>query len=522
MSRTHRLNIFIVAMMLAASLVQCQTDVAKMGKSCKLDAQCSPPYIVCKKNICERKDLFPMTGAEIGAIFVLLILVMLAIIVSLSGGLIIVPIMILMIGFSAKQAVVLANAIVLLTSGTKYVMSLFKVNPDFKFKTIVDYNAAIAMIPNITLFSTIGGIVSAMIPDVLILFSLISMLIMSMTSAVFQVKNQLKLRKMQQIKQSKPAITEPEDAPPQSADRLLSGSQDSKVKKADLLDTANIELNKLSELKKDNQTDLNCVNSESSSQKVDDKTPANSNDDSEAVKLQKKIEGMNYYWKKFSLILTVLVISILAGLFRGGAGLKSIIGIKKCAAADWIVLAINILLLGSLPIYSYFVIMKEQKHKKEINWNANPTEIFLTNKTFSMTVIYSAFAGFMSSITGLGGGVILTPFLAFLNYSPVTISWTINIMVFLSKIAAVLQGILSGQILYSYVLFYGCLIALLTVIAENTLLKVIKKMKSQVLIPIGIMVVLTISLCMNLYLGISEWVEKQKKGSSAWILYKYC
>lgn len=522
MSREYRLNIFIVAILLAASLVQCRTDNAKMGKSCKLDDQCSPPYIVCKKNICARKDLFPMTGGEIGAIFVLLFLVMLAIIVSLSGGLIIVPIMVLMIGFSAKQAVVLANAIVLLTSGSKYVMGLFKVNPDFKFKTIVDYNAAIAMIPNITLFSTIGGIVSTMIPDVLILFSLISMLIMSMTSAVLQIIKLLKLRKIQLSKPSNPVNTELEDAPPQSADRLVSGSQANKLKRVDILDTANIELDGLSELKKDNQTDGNDNNGLSSIQKADDKTPANSNDESQAVKMQKKIEGMNYYWKKFALIMTVLVISILAGLFRGGAGLKSIIGIKKCAAGDWIVLALNILILGSLPIYSYFVIMKEQKHKKEINWNANPTEVFLTNKTFSMTVIYSAFAGFMSSITGLGGGVILTPFFAFLNYSPVTISWTINIMVFLSKIAAVLQGILSGQILYSYVLFYGCLIALLTVIAENTLLKVIKKIKTQVIIPIGITIVLTISLCMNLYLGISEWVEKKKAGSSAWIFIKYC
>ena len=304
-----------------------------------------------------------MTGGEIGAIFVLLFLVMLAIIVSLSGGLIIVPIMVLMIGFSAKQAVVLANAIVLLTSGSKYVMGLFKVNPDFKFKTIVDYNAAIAMIPNITLFSTIGGIVSTMIPDVLILFSLISMLIMSMTSAVLQIIKLLKLRKIQLSKPSNPVNTELEDAPPQSADRLVSGSQANKLKRVDILDTANIELDGLSELKKDNQTDGNDNNGLSSIQKADDKTPANSNDESQAVKMQKKIEGMNYYWKKFALIMTVLVISILAGLFRGGAGLKSIIGIKKCAAGDWIVLALNILILGSLPIYSYFVFLFFHDHK---------------------------------------------------------------------------------------------------------------------------------------------------------------
>lgn len=48
----------------------------------------------------------------------------------------------------------------------------------------------------------------------------------------------------------------------------------------------------------------------------------------------RRIESMDFYYKKFSLILAVTAGSILIAFIRGGKDLKSIIGSKECSRAD--------------------------------------------------------------------------------------------------------------------------------------------------------------------------------------------
>jgi len=88
------------------------------------------------------------------------------------------------------------------------------------------------------------------------------------------------------------------------------------------------------------------------------------------VAKQKRIEGRNFYWPKFWVILAVCIMAILVAIFRGGArGIKSVIGVARCTGVDWGIFAIYVVLLSCLPFYSYWIIMREQKEKKAIGWN---------------------------------------------------------------------------------------------------------------------------------------------------------
>lgn len=218
----------------------------------------------------------------------------------------------------------------------------------------------------------------------------------------------------------------------------------------------------------------------------------------------------------------MVIVSILAAIFRGGSGVNSVVGIKKCSGGDFGILAAYIAVLLFLPIYCYLIVFKEQKLKKEINYDLDPKEVMLTNKSFVGTVLYSGFTGMITTITGLGGGVVLNPWFSFLHFLPVTASWTLNFLVVLSKIAAVIVAVIGGQVLYSYVFFYGCLVALLMVIIENTVLIVVKKMKTQIILPIGMIVILLTSLTLNLYIGISTWVQRTRAGKPTWVFSNYC
>src|SRR3990167_6654075 len=86
--------------------IHCETDTSRLYKDCTADSDCSVPFIICASdNKCAHKKLFPMTGVEIGSLFIMLIFLMVSIIVSIAGGGVIVPLTSYLMGFNAKQAV---------------------------------------------------------------------------------------------------------------------------------------------------------------------------------------------------------------------------------------------------------------------------------------------------------------------------------------------------------------------------------------------------------------------------------
>lgn len=536
----------ICLLMISQGIHAQTTDTTKYGAKCKVDLDCSPPNIICENKVCVRKALFPMTGKEIGGIFVLLFLTVIAVIVGLSGGLVIVPTIVIMLDFSAKQAVVMANFIILLTSITKYILGLFKTNPEASFKTIINYNMVIAMVPWITLFSTIGGIVTAFVPDVLVIFLLASVVAYSTTSAIVMIRRLYLKRKQQKrvipqngqsevpiqpfpVRTENPIETESpilstdrnlQETNPEQKNEVSSPHLDSPLtKQHELVVVANsIHATTEPEFKESELTTFRNVPKSD----VKELTEAEKLKNKILLENLKKVEGTNFYWKKFGVAIFVIAVSILASLFRGGSGVNSIIGVKRCSSEDWGIFSAYILCLVFLPVYCYLVVFKEQKIKAEIKYDLDPHEVLFSNKSFGATVLYSGFTGVLSTITGNGGGAILNPWFTWMKYMPITASWTINFLVVISKIAAVLVAIIGGQIIYSYVFFYGILVAVLIIIMENTLLVVVKKMKSQIVMPIGMILVLLVSLSMNLYLGISTWVDKAKAGKPTWVFSSYC
>jgi len=163
-------------------------------KELQINNDCSPPFIVCNDDgTCEHKDLFPMTRWEIGALFIFLGILMISVIVSIAGGIIIVPIAVFLLGFTANQAVALSNSVVVMTSLIKYLMSLFRSNPVVSWRTIIDYNGALLLIPTMALFSTIGSIISSFLPDVLILFMLVTTMFLSIYTGVANLRRQMKV-----------------------------------------------------------------------------------------------------------------------------------------------------------------------------------------------------------------------------------------------------------------------------------------------------------------------------------------
>jgi uncharacterized membrane protein YfcA len=246
-------------------------------------------------------------------------------------------------------------------------------------------------------------------------------------------------------------------------------------------------------------------------------------DHREFVKRQKVIEGKNFYWKKFGFVLVVIALAVLVAVLRGGKGFKSILGVGKCSAWDFILLVIYGLLLTSLVFYTYYVVVKEQESKEKANWYVlDPNEVKINKKSLIIFYCYCSVVGFVATILGIGGAIVLTPFLLKFKYMPVTTSYIITVSSLISKIASVFIHIVSGDLMTDYTLFFGFLIVIATVLSELGALYTIKRMKSQLIYPIIFITVVIISLIMTTLVGIDKWIKDASHGISAWKYKGYC
>jgi len=434
-----------------------------------------------------------MTGWEIGSLFLMLCILMISIIVSIAGGIVTVPIGVYFMGLSAVQSVSLANFIIVMTSLIKYLMSLFRHNPVVPWKTITDYNGAILLIPTMALFSTIGGIVSSFLPDVLILFMLIVTLSISMYTGFINLKT---LKNAEKVANSHNGEKKHPDELKKEPQEMVNGVPTNRGGLT--LETEGDELIKNSNNPQSSQHDV-------------------------IIEKQKKIEGSNFYMKKFVVIIAVLLLVVLVAIFRAGSKTKkSTIGVNRCDAWDWVILFVYIALMAAIPFYSTYVVVKEQNLKNQIGWNLDEKEVKFTKNSAMHVVFYSCAVGFLSSIMGIGGGILLTPFLLRYNYMPVTSSYTININTLLGKVAAVIVNFMAGDLLLDYSFFYGGIITIGIVISESVVLEWIKKKKTQLFYPIAFLIIVLISLVFVLYVGIDKWVKDSSKGINVWKFKAYC
>ena len=73
-----------------------------IGETCKFNAECSPPYIICTDNSCQHKGVFPLTWFEIAGLLILLLTAVIAAAGGVGGGSVFTPILIICFSFDAR------------------------------------------------------------------------------------------------------------------------------------------------------------------------------------------------------------------------------------------------------------------------------------------------------------------------------------------------------------------------------------------------------------------------------------
>lgn len=528
-----------------AHSAQAAIAVESNGNTCTVDTQCGPPYFVCSKDAgavfgtCKHKPLFGMLGNEVLGLVLMTLLLAVSSLVAISGGVVVVPFGLYLLGLTSTQAVAMANAITVLTTGVKYAVSLRNKSAQSGWKTAIDYNAALTLLPLNVLFSVAGGIASSVFPGVL---TLIIMVICILQAVYNGARNLLRLNKLEREKASSSQV-EPTTTRLETETHMIAkstGAKEAELGKIEIPSEGINEKVATATKAERNQESIPLVSDragslpqppksdgESGVPESEKKTPSADipadTEKEELIANQKAIEGNNFYLPKFLPMVALVLLSVLVSLLRPGKTPTSLVGIKKCSAGDFLVIAGFIILVALFPVYVYKIISKEQEHKEKIGWKKGKDEVYLSKGQFVFANVWSAISGLISTILGVGGGILLNPLMAILHYLPATASWTINVNALVGRFAAVIVHIIYGDLLYDYVLFFGVIVAITVFFSENVVnYYLLKKLKSQRPYAMIFLAVCTISLILNVLVGVDKWIADTNKGIDVWVFKPLC
>lgn len=225
----------------------------------------------------------------------------------------------------------------------------------------------------------------------------------------------------------------------------------------------------------------------------------------------RKVEGSNFYWKKFLVILTSVLLTLLFTLFRGNA-LSFIFEIQRCQFSDFATLAVYLLLATINCLVGFRVVSNEQKQKEACKWNFSPNEFQWTKKTLSVSGLLSIVMGVLSSIGGVGGGLMMNPFMMELGFLPTVVTYTSMYLIFVGKFVIVIYSIILNTMIYDYSLILGFFSLCGIFLSEMFFQKLVKKFQRQSMLS-AVFAALTMgSMTIVVYTGIMSILDGVKEG----------
>lgn len=236
----------------------------------------------------------------------------------------------------------------------------------------------------------------------------------------------------------------------------------------------------------------------------------------------RKIEGKNFYYKKFGLIVLNTLASLLIVLIRGSKGFESILGIETCSFFDFFSLSIYLLFSVLLNLTGYSVIHQEQKRKEDSGYPILKEEIRWTPKFIALGGVCSFLTGFIAALTGIGGGLLINPFLMSLNYTPIVSSFTAMYLVMVGKITAAFLHLITGELPYQYNLFIGFFIIVGVFISEKAIASLIKKYGRQSFISFTFLGLAAGAFGLILYSGYNNVKNDLDSGEKLFGFKNYC
>jgi uncharacterized membrane protein YfcA len=209
-------------------------------------------------------------------------------------------------------------------------------------------------------------------------------------------------------------------------------------------------------------------------------------------------------------------------VLRGGKGLDSIIGVKKCDGLDWVIFIAYSLIVTIFIFIGNKVVLAEQRLKERCHWEYHPDEKIFNKAFITKGNFFGIITGIVASMVGIGGGMITNPILMSQDFIPQVVSFTGMYLIVMNKIVSSTVFILSGLMPIDYLLFTGVILAIGVVIVEWKVAQVVKKFGRQSIISFLFVGIMSVALVLVLLVGFQTTKETLDNGDSLFGFKSYC
>lgn len=418
------------------------------------------------------KPLFPLDYSDYLGIFLSCAGLIIASGGGIGGGGILVPLYILVLGFTPKYAIPLSNVTVFGGAVVNYFTNITKRHPHAD-RPLVDWDLILVMEPLTILGALIGSFLNKLLPEIVLTILLV--LLLGATTVETTLKG---------IKVFK---------------------KETKEKEA----MANEKVSELAKVHK-NQTE-EVLDAESQSLLGDEnELPAISPelqliyDEEKTVPLFK----VGVLWAVFIVVLAI-------NLLKGGGAFPSPIGIMCGTTGYWASTAIMFIWILLITIWCRNYLVKRYHLKKDLGFIYVEGDIQWDESATIWYPIACGVAGLFAGMFGIGGGIVKGPLMLRMGVHPRVSSATSACMIMYTSFTATTSFFVFGLLKLDYALFFTIMGICVTYIGQQGITILIKKLKRDSLIIFSIAAVVGLStLLMGLHSTIALMYPSHEEEAS--------
>lgn len=385
----------------------------------------------------EHGPLFPLTNNDFIGFGCAVIGLMVAAGGGIGGGGILVPIYILVMGFTPKHAIPLSNVTVFGGAIANTLLNNRKRHP-LADRPLVDWDLILVMEPLTIAGALMGALLNKILPETFLTILLV--LLLSITA-----ENSLKKAFKMYHKETQAFLKQ--------AGMRQDGSHESELTRvAHQIDDGSEQQAADSLLEHMEADDDECEESDDGDDDDDDDVELQKDQDTRyKLELQDILEEERVAPKLNIVILVAMFVVVLVmNLLKGGGAFPSPIGIKCGSTSFW---SANLFMLVWILLISFFVrayLVRRTEIKKRCHYPYVEGDIEWTPRA---TIIYPCIcciAGFMAGMFGVGGGIVKGPLMLAMNVHPAVSSATSATMILFTSFTATTSFVVFGLLLPDY------------------------------------------------------------------------
>jgi len=423
----------------------------------------------------EHKALRPLDSSDYAGVICAVLGLMIAAGGGIGGGGILVPIFILVMGFSPKHAIPLSNVTVFGGAVANAVLNANKRHP-LTDRPLVDWDLILVMEPLTIAGALIGAFLNKILPSELLVVMLVLLLAFTAYTSLAQAVKMYRaetrhLRALAAESELTKIVHEEEDADQEEA----------------LLE--HMELQEGENPGDGTLTDINF--------KVEGEL-------AQILEEERKTPMSNVY-----MLVSMFIVVLFINVMKGGGAFRSPLGIRCGSNSFWVA---NAVMLGWILVTSFFarnILVQRFETKRRVGYQYVEGDIQWDGRA---TIVYPAvccFAGFFAGMFGVGGGIVKGPLMLAMGIHPKVGSATSACMILFTSFTATTSFMVFGLLLPDYALVCVSVGFLATYVGQIGLTYLMKKFQRNSLIAFSIGGVVLLSAFLMTIQSLISLAEKK-------------